>query len=1388
MAYPNLIDPNAIISSNIPNGTPEYERMFIFVELKAARRGASVLTSTGNESGRIENTFEETTISMLGYDQERNEYSTRYTEAYNSDENKKLYEGFGITDINIKINASYVPQVIIEFTDVKGLSLFNVQENSPYNVLFSFPYPIFNLTIKGYYGRPLELPLHLLKTHTTFDGSNGNYIIRGEFVGLTYAPLADILFAYARISPYMDENVNTETLSNEEEPPRSINELIKRGKKLYNDIAEFKNEADEIKEINDAEDKINRINDVINYVNNLNEFAIDENENFLSGRLKLGIITELEETFIPFDEDTNPLVPQLRATNIDRREITEITNLSGFDQAKNAQNNIIEPNNKKERLIIYIRESGGNSESSLISQKLEEIREVLLSRSENFNVISRTDIKINNVYTEELSLSSPYQSIDITNFYIKIIDYRNDLSREKETYSSFVLNEINSMVYRTLRAKPTIRFIFEIIMNDVDRFFRILRETSSSAENHHEEFKNQIISRFKNTIKKTSQNNQGLKIYPWPLYTKIDDNNLREQKAYVGDDFNFLDEPFPEATFVDRFINGFIREEAARALEELKRQKDGEGNVLWIPINPLDAEISQTNTSESPFIGLLRPEDIYNLIIDRYYIASQFTYKNYFQEKSFLTDFWTSLDLGFINTEDLILFTAKAEANNLINSINNLNLLESLKTGIQSIRRNDSRIIELISKNPKYNTAPESLTIENVSIFASRLNEEFQGFEILDEESIELRNSTSDDLVSRFLQQDNAKWLEKFSGLIFGNRVEKFSKDNLVFIRDERLYNSKNDESDFFGFKSLGENLKLQIEEEGNRSMNRVINNFNGDPYIKMHYIVSLIRQDGGNYLYNTRNFFDDGVYKKFTLPAIIEMPNISLLFMGSLVYHLNDENSTQYQNYLDLFEYLDADGLNNPQLSRAGTEAVFRTSRIPEKLRFLSQKDKETLINYFVGFTNDYYNIIEREINDNILVNADNEDELLNSIEQSRLVNILIDSKYILNYTSITFFNFPSLRSERFRPISELSENILLLYFKTFFNEFNRIVDSKLERTRNERLRFLNSIDDEDIKNRCYYSFKSIHDKWIAGYNDPNSGFPFSEGRPLIDSFIFVDRAFRDIGDNCVINFQPLLDASEDFDSSIFSVIAQMLSYNGFEFFPLPSFMSFEDGEWREVFEITEDTTKPTRRAFVCMYIGGASSQLNDAKSDYADDGFSFNGDNYPQDFSNSDVKAFKVKFGQQNQSLFRKIALDTMTYEETNESLQILSEIAGDDSQSAPIPKGQNLFNIFERRSYTCEVEMFGNAMIQPTQYFELENVPMFNGAYIILDTEHKITPNNMTTNFKGLRIAKYPNPIVNDFATIVGLNEGTSNDISGSDVSPQDLEGLGITNEMTTLKLKL
>jgi hypothetical protein len=57
------------------------------------------------------------------------------------------------------------PIVVIDFIDVRGSAIFQNRGKLKKmvlinTVLFQLPYPLFELTIKGYYGKPVKYCLH----------------------------------------------------------------------------------------------------------------------------------------------------------------------------------------------------------------------------------------------------------------------------------------------------------------------------------------------------------------------------------------------------------------------------------------------------------------------------------------------------------------------------------------------------------------------------------------------------------------------------------------------------------------------------------------------------------------------------------------------------------------------------------------------------------------------------------------------------------------------------------------------------------------------------------------------------------------------------------------------------------------------------------------------------------------------------------------------------------------------------------------------------------------------------------------------------------------------------------------------------------------------------
>ncbi len=113
-------------------------------------------------------------------------------------------QSFGIDSITIDVKgANFVPQISINFVDVRGKTLFESSENSPYRAFFHLPWPIFYLTVKGYYGKAIRYRLHMVKFSSRFNDSNGNFEVSTTFVGSTYAYLNDIPLSGIINSPYM---------------------------------------------------------------------------------------------------------------------------------------------------------------------------------------------------------------------------------------------------------------------------------------------------------------------------------------------------------------------------------------------------------------------------------------------------------------------------------------------------------------------------------------------------------------------------------------------------------------------------------------------------------------------------------------------------------------------------------------------------------------------------------------------------------------------------------------------------------------------------------------------------------------------------------------------------------------------------------------------------------------------------------------------------------------------------------------------------------------------------------------------------------------------------------------------------------------------------------
>ena len=322
-----------------------------------------------------------------------------------------------------------------------------------------------------------------------------------------------------------------------------------------------------------------------------------------------------------------------------------------------------------------------------------------------------------------------------------------------------------------------------------------------------------------------------------------------------------------------------------------------------------------------------------------------------------------------------------------------------------------------------------------------------------------------------------------------------------------------------------------------------------------------------------------------------------------------------------------------------------------------------------------------------------------------------------------------------------------------------------------------------KEIKLQIYNYFKNINDKWVAGSEDGKSfnvcgdGNDGSSNNDLIDYFRFIDRGWSDIGDQATINLNSFLSLGNNQDTSVYFFMSKLLRDSNFLFQILPSYIDYKDEkEVAKMFRpfTTLESPDSSGPVYCCIYVGGASQVLDIKETNnyyFNNDGYSFKNGEIPSDMSvtnnASDVEdefklvAFRVAFGAQNQTIFKNVSLNQQEHKETGEYFRALSDLIDKRGATQKTYQGTDLLRLFKTRSYTCQVDSLGCMNIQPLMYFDLQNVPFFNGAYLITSVSHSITPNHMTTNFKGVLQSKYITPPTTSITADIDIDLDATNE---------------------------
>ena len=187
----------------------------------------------------------------------------------------------GIISINIRQNTSFMSTITVELEDVRGKALFEGGNSSPYAAFFNLPYPLFNLTIKGWYGKALKLPLMLQNFTSRYDGNSGNFKITLTFYTYKFTVLSEISMGAIQATPHMyKSNVKIQKLSGGPNATTPVQDVVyeqgyQKIKELY---SEYKTKGlipDDFPEITVVQLK----NRVENFIKNVLDSFIKQNLN-----------------------------------------------------------------------------------------------------------------------------------------------------------------------------------------------------------------------------------------------------------------------------------------------------------------------------------------------------------------------------------------------------------------------------------------------------------------------------------------------------------------------------------------------------------------------------------------------------------------------------------------------------------------------------------------------------------------------------------------------------------------------------------------------------------------------------------------------------------------------------------------------------------------------------------------------------------------------------------------------------------------------------------------------------------------------------------------------------------------------------------------------------
>lgn len=1431
-----------------------------------------------------------------------------YSEISNNTKSKREY--LGIDSIDIKFDSHFYPIVNIHFTDVRASSLFMTQEEEyknglyqdayektgeeeykkkikPYSNLFksffTFPYPKFLLTVKGFYGTKVTFMLSVAEFKSGLDAKSGNFSVDVQFIGYLYGMYTDIPMTYLFAAPYMEDNFEesywSKQIANGKFKTMDGSD-IPTFNELYHKILELETtnsglteplETDEIKLCNN---KIRALDEIkVTYEKFIGTFQNYKSEqHVIKEKDKIALIYEVGDNTgqsvktqyrFPVDKYES-LGGLIKSYNTDNPDDTLTTDF---------YNTIIEGAEIGADGKYYYREHGTSNSvntNAIISGKQSQTRKSLCDLLEQKN-FSKEKIKLlkNNkaeIYNYEIINISEYKKIgEIVEKYTEKINAALAKEQTKAKYTRAV---------KLLGFEPTIQNIMRIVFAHMDTFIHYFYELYGNI--YAGQTKRTFIA---TSVSKedTDANVVGGENYLPPffaLYKETEDG--KKVHEYPGN--NIHTSNIEEVKYVERLVDSAFIVGSAFGNSERAYASTLSTDIKYSLMSDIDCFMQGVNIY-AKYEGI-------NLDIGN---NTDNIYKNFCNAVgerlfNFLNETATYSQLGVSSDINDLFFFDNSEKSKCRHYVE----YEYSMLKEYLLERLSHPAITYIYKKDKDTFKKDLVKIFN-ELITKRTVRTLVGTEYTDNIKQSERlvllpyKGVNKEMVDIFINSLTDKaGQDKYFGHIYHKPQSDITHD-LIITSEE------NDSERSFTIETYRNNVKeskTYYKYIGNLN-NIEINNESTlyyDKYIGNTYLYDKSFEDKKNGVDREKIAFDllshlveyyfvsftDKPYKLplLTKGDILILPKFFMLYFGAILYRfkkmLNGEEV--FYNDKPLYEwtgfykngshvsYLPEKGNDSDYVNDVGfyplefilnqeydliidvehtndefkkydnspfVKAVISLENLRNKINNVGKCEK-----LFIDFLDENssgvnFESIFRELTEDSFEIVENTEMIVQQGTVSRADSITVSyklvrsdsylNKVILSFISewyimysndarnqLFFLKNNSTNKDIYNNYKTTFENITGYYYDRLREDF----EIKINNYELQNSTAKDSIINNDIGNVVYYNLKNLNDKWLCSNGKDHDKWQLKSPQDTnkykserfekkenkkedneYDSFIFVDSFFNDIGDDLIVNLPMLRKRIEDTKSitankqdcftSVFQFINGIAQDNKLLFVSIPIYSNFHDDESLErIFTpnpsyasgITQGTT------YVMMYTHEFSKNLG--VNGYENDGFDIGNTieeisnecgtifaEATEDKINYKVPAFGVTYGMQNQNYFTNISVNMDNPQTTDygilNTIQIAQSTENGD-QNSGILIGQNIYSIYSNRSYTCTVEMLGCMNIMPMMYFQLNNIPMFKGAYMIISVSHQITGGNrMTTKFTGVRISKYLNSLLDSDSLVLKTN---------------------------------